>query len=115
MEVSGGPTAAYPVSYLACAAYPVSYFPDTGRTPRGGGGRLGKRWLKFPALRALCGACGRWRSVRRATAWIIVDVLPERPEECRSLSLGWLVVMVAVSIGRHGWRSVDDELQSENQ
>ena len=45
---------AYPVSYLACAAYPVSYFPDTGRTPRGGG--LGKRWLKCPVLRAVCGA-----------------------------------------------------------
>ena len=45
----------------------------------------------------------------------IVDVVPERPQEFRSLLPGWLVVMVAVSIGRHGWRSVDDELRSENQ
>ena len=42
-------------------------------------------------------------------------VVPEGPQEFRSLLPGWLVVMVAVSIGRHGWRSVDDELQSENQ
>ena len=54
------------------------------------------------------------RSVRRATAWIAADMLPERPQEFRSLSLGWLVVKVAILIGRHGWRSVDDELQSEN-